>query len=385
MSHTFTRQDLFDLVWSAPTRTVAKQLGISDVGLAKACRRADLLLPPRGYWAKRAVGKQVKKPQLPPRGPGMSDRIVLGKNRWGWEPVPIDLSTPDSPMPTFSETLDELAERLRRQIGTVRRTRDLESAHPRILKLLEADDQSRARQRESPYLTSDKTVFESTFELRRLRFLNSLLRALDRVGVTVSVEDREARTLVANVADYSVSFTVDAASTRAPHSTATKGRQMFLRCQLMSLRGGTEAIESWSDSNDQRLETRSADIAVAIFVHGEGVCRASAHHHREWVIKRKAELLEEQRRKEEERRRLERERLERLEKARVARILSQARALKEAQEIRAYVAAVQDLQSTLDNPLNETEPQHWVAWSLAQANGIDPVLNGSFRTVRSDD
>ena len=103
------------------------------------------------------------------------------------------------------------------------------------------------------------------------------------------------------------------------------------------------------------------------------------------MIKRKADLVEEQRRKEEERQRLERERLERLEKARVARLLSQARALKEAQEIRAYVAAVQDLQPTLENPLSETELQHWVTWSLSQATRIDPVLNGSFRSVRSDD
>jgi hypothetical protein len=50
MLHTFYRQELFDLVWSEPTRTIAKRWGISDVGLAKACRRADLLLPPRGYW-----------------------------------------------------------------------------------------------------------------------------------------------------------------------------------------------------------------------------------------------------------------------------------------------------------------------------------------------
>jgi hypothetical protein len=47
MLHTFFGQELFDLVWSEPTRTIAKRLGISDVGLAKACRRADLLLPPR--------------------------------------------------------------------------------------------------------------------------------------------------------------------------------------------------------------------------------------------------------------------------------------------------------------------------------------------------
>jgi hypothetical protein len=68
--HTCFRHELFDLVWSEPTRTIAKRLGVSDVGLAKACRRADLLLPPRGYWAKLAAGKAVKKPPLPPRGCG---------------------------------------------------------------------------------------------------------------------------------------------------------------------------------------------------------------------------------------------------------------------------------------------------------------------------
>src|SRR4029453_9790639 len=87
MPHTFSRQELFDLVWSEPTRTIAKRLGISDVGLAKACRRADLLLPPRGHWAKLAAGKSVKKPSLPQRGPGMSDRIVLGRDRWSWDPI----------------------------------------------------------------------------------------------------------------------------------------------------------------------------------------------------------------------------------------------------------------------------------------------------------
>jgi hypothetical protein len=152
----------------------------------------------------------------------------------------------------------------------------------------------------------------------------------------------------------------------------------------MSLCGGTEPIESWTDTKDRPVETRLADIAVAIVVHGERVCRASAHHYREWVIKRKAELVEEQLRKEEERRRLERERLERVEKARVARLLSQARALREAQEIRAYVSAVQQLQTTLEDPLSETELQQWVAWSLSEANRIDPVFNGSFRTIRDD-
>ena len=385
MPHTFTRQELFALVWSAPTRTVAKQLGISDVGLAKACRRADLLLPPRGYWAKLAAGKQVRSPQLPPRGPGMSDRIVLGQSRWGWGPDPVDLSTPDPPMPTFSEPLDELAGRLRRQIGTVHRTRDLDGAHPRILKLLEGEEHRRARQRESPYLISDAPLFETPLEQRRLRLLNSLLRALDRVSVSVSIDGPEARTLIAHVADYSVSFTIDAVSKAKAQGSQQKGRAGLLQCQLMSLCGGTESIQSWVESEDQRLETRLADIAVAIVVHGERICRAAAHHYREWIINRKAELIEEQRRKEEKRQRLERERLERLEKARVARLLAQARALKEAEEIRAYVAAVQDLQSTLECPLTDAELRDLVTWSLDQANRLDPVLNGSFKTLQLDD
>jgi len=385
MSHTFSRQQLFDLVWSEPTRTIAKRLGISDVGLAKACRRADLLLPPRGYWAKLAAGKTARRPELPPRGPGMSDRIVLGQNRWNWAPDPIDLSTPDPPIPTFAETLDELAGRVRKQIGTVHRSRDLAAAHPRILKLLTEDELRRARQTESPYPTYDAPLFETTFEKRRLRLLNSLMRALDRVGVNLSIDDGEARTLTAHVADYRVSFTLDGVSKAPANGTRREAASGPLRCQLMALCGGTEPIEAWTDVEGQSLETRLADIAVAIVVHGERVCGASALHYREWVIKRKAELAEEQRRKEEERQRLERQRLERLEKARVARLLAQAMALKEAQEIRAYVSAVRDMQAALEDPLNETELQQWVDWALTQADRADPVLNGSFRTVQHDD
>ena len=113
--------------------------------------------------------------------------------------------------------------------------------------------------------------------------------------------------------------------------------------------------------------------------------RSSAEHHREWVIKRKAEIAAEQRRKEAERRRLERERLERLEKARVGRLLAQARALRESQEIRAYVSAVRDRQATLNDPLSEADFKNWADWALSQADRIDPVLSGSFRTVQVDD
>lgn len=62
-----TRQDLYDLVWSKPITHIAKELGMSDQGVRKHCLKADIPLPPRGYWAKIAHGKKVPKPKLPTR------------------------------------------------------------------------------------------------------------------------------------------------------------------------------------------------------------------------------------------------------------------------------------------------------------------------------
>ena len=60
-----TREDLYERVWEAPLTKLAKEFNISDVGLAKACRRSKIPTPPVGYWAKVAHGKSVSKPPLP--------------------------------------------------------------------------------------------------------------------------------------------------------------------------------------------------------------------------------------------------------------------------------------------------------------------------------
>lgn len=61
-----TREELHAQVWSQPMRTLAKSMGISDVALAKRCRAADVPVPPRGWWARKAAGKRVKVEPLPP-------------------------------------------------------------------------------------------------------------------------------------------------------------------------------------------------------------------------------------------------------------------------------------------------------------------------------
>lgn len=60
----FSPKELFDLVWDNPVLRVAQSIGISDVGLSKACRKAGIALPARGHWAK-PLGKRPKKPKAP--------------------------------------------------------------------------------------------------------------------------------------------------------------------------------------------------------------------------------------------------------------------------------------------------------------------------------
>ena len=60
----FERQKLFDEVWATPVKTLAKEHGMSDVGLRKICIALDIPMPPRGYWAKLAAGKKVPRPPL---------------------------------------------------------------------------------------------------------------------------------------------------------------------------------------------------------------------------------------------------------------------------------------------------------------------------------
>jgi hypothetical protein len=57
----YDRADLYEKVWSEPTRTVAKHYGVSDVWLAKVCKALRVPVPRRGYWAKKNAGKPVRR------------------------------------------------------------------------------------------------------------------------------------------------------------------------------------------------------------------------------------------------------------------------------------------------------------------------------------
>jgi hypothetical protein len=79
----FTRAELYDKIWSTPAIKLAEEFGISGRGLGKMCAQFNIPVPPRGYWAKLAVGKPMQKTPLPPSKPNSRDEIRI-------EPSPTD-------------------------------------------------------------------------------------------------------------------------------------------------------------------------------------------------------------------------------------------------------------------------------------------------------
>jgi ankyrin repeat protein len=62
----YNREEIYQEIWSEPIQHVAKRYKISDVGLAKVCKKLNIPRPGRGYWAIKAAGKTTpKRPPLP--------------------------------------------------------------------------------------------------------------------------------------------------------------------------------------------------------------------------------------------------------------------------------------------------------------------------------
>src|SRR3989442_3999545 len=69
--HEVRREELYAQVWSEPMVRLAKRYGVSDVALAKVCRKLDIPVPPRGYWRRLETGWGPMPPPLPKARPGV--------------------------------------------------------------------------------------------------------------------------------------------------------------------------------------------------------------------------------------------------------------------------------------------------------------------------
>ncbi len=55
-----SREELYELVWSAPMTKVGEKFKLSGSYMARVCATLRVPRPERGYWAKLAVGKALR-------------------------------------------------------------------------------------------------------------------------------------------------------------------------------------------------------------------------------------------------------------------------------------------------------------------------------------
>ena len=375
MEREFTRQALYDLVWTEPLRTLAKTLEISDVRLAKICRQANLPLPGIGYWAKRSVGKTGPKPSLPHRGLGQRDTITIGGQRWAQSTLSDNelLSFQIPPPPSFAESLADVTVRAHKFVGKVSRTTSLKQTHPVIAKLLEVDEQRRQKVLESSWHW-DKPIFDTPLEQRRLRLVNRLFWAFSRCGCKPSAIGKDAGSFCVTVGDSVVQFTLDPPGTqrdnRHLHPAKTSKAPTILELKISWYQQPNEITTSWVDSATLALEDQLPDIAVGLVVAGEWMYRCGLIRKHEWLVERKQELHENALRQEAERQRKERERIVKLEQTRRETLISDAKAWKKAALVREYVQAVLGEAQQSNSAMDVTE---WATWARAEADRLDPL------------
>ncbi|MBX3121570.1 MAG: hypothetical protein KF854_00750 [Nitrospira sp.] len=373
MEREFTRFELYELVWSQPMTALSAEAGISNVALAKHCKKLNVPVPGRGYWARMAAGQPIDKPVLPLRFPGASDRTGGDPYRtYSFNRVEEYAEIAIPPEPIFEEEISALRQRVSKLVGRVRHARDFQSVHPLVAKHLEHDEERRADYKRSP-ISLYQPKYDGGIERRRLLIINTLFQAAARLGCRASMSTSRYvdyygsdRQLGLKIAESYVGFTIE------PLKSKNKGRESLSLSFTRSSTGDEKS--QWSDE-DGRLESKLTEILIEMLVTAEVSYRRSLVAKRQWLIDRKSEAQTELVRRQLQADREAREREQRLARERVGRLLTQAKMIERADRIRTYATAIVSRADRIGASAEQVA--QWAAWARQEADRIDPSRNGT--------
>ena len=363
---TVSRLALYEEVWAAPVTKLAVKYRVSGTGLAKACRKSNIPLPPPGYWSKRQNGKPVmRRPPLPSGTSGIRDTITI---------------RPSKPVPGIDPIGDERADDEHRSENRILVSGQLHNPHPLVkdASIAPFNFGQASRERSGDHQTAamlDIRVSPATRN-RALRLLDALLKALEVRGYTVN-----ARGVM--VEDELVPIGVTEKEDQVPHvptapKSARNGPQTWLPSPKWdSVPNGrlsihtsayvwwrTDLRKRWSDGRTTRLEDMLNDIVVGLVAIGVAL------HQRADEERQNAEA-----RAAVEQARQERARLVHLEQVRREKLIASADAWDRATRIKHFVAEVE--RRLITNRSAAPDIVHaWIAWANSVADDFDPLGDG---------
>jgi len=372
-----TREELYEMVWAEPVSRLANKLGVSDVAVAKWCRKLGVPRPGRGYWARIEAGQSVKRTPLPkatknqtkcvypPRGGRTVPSTPPKDDVPGIEAFTLPIEVPDR-----VDQEHQLVASLRTALERVR-VDDTGPLKPRARKLL------------------DVSVSEAQRE-RALRIINALVNAIEAAGHSIKIvtdKDGEGSAIayrtIAVIDDEPIQFSFHEKVEKTQREpTAAERRKMerdyFFRgpfyevtatgklsLKVESHSYGDSFRRTWSDGKRQRVENCLWGFIRSLLL--------SAHS-----IKRRRRETEERRIREEQERilREERQRQEQEElKGRLA-LENAAFAWEHAEGLRSFLAAVGEAVSSDPSSTPDVEAAftEWLEWARWYVDHLDPLL-----------
>ncbi len=368
----YNREDLYEQVWSQPMSKLCKTYGLSNVGLAKICKKLKIPVPGRGFWAKKAHGKIIRRPSLPSL-PG-SDAFVLRVAKRGDPPVAQGHAEEVEPKIAF-ERLDG---------NRIQVSPALLSPHPYVAR---AEKSLRNARGNSSGIISpmakkclDIRVGPNSLD-RALRIMDALIKALESREINVSISEEGNRATSVSVLGESLEFGIEETLnrterelTKAQKREKEKYAWLYSRPQydyspsgslILKIKssGGRGFRGIWSDGKKQRVEDALNFFIVGLIKAAEAI---------------KAERLERERwkreRQEKERQREEMARLRKEEEERLQSLDKQIMGWHKSQQIRAYIEAVRQTAIRKQQQIAEgSQLDQWLTWAHQQADHLDPL------------
>ena len=375
---TIGRQELYDRVWSTPMTAVCRDYGISNVGLAKVCRRHKIPCPPRGYWAKKHSGKTARRTPLPV----CSD---LNLQTVEFHPTP---PKPPEPAVVFDADVAVLLEKAR-ALPSVLVPSALRDPHPLVAEARTRFEGAKpdVHNLVSPLWTGTPTLSVSVGSAtvpRALRFLDALIKAIQKLGGRIEVREREhnhRHETVAVLCDEGVPFRLRERYRQVPKppgdrkGLAWSSYEYPLTGEFVLDRGPDYLDRAYAQDTTAagRVEDQLNEVLIGMV--------AEAGRRR---IGRREREAAHRRWEEQERLRREQAERERAERARVEKLLAEADAWKKADTLRGYVAAVEQLAVARRVRVDEgAELAAWMKWAREQADKLDPVRGTLDRLTRT--
>ncbi len=379
-SHSFTREELHDLVWSEPMTKLGARFGISGNGLKKACRRANIPVPPQGYRNKLQAGHKVTKTPLPPESGRTPAKVTIDPP--GQRPAP-------PPLPPVPASVQQKIDAELRSGKPIKVPATLSSPHRIIAGWLHDSRQKMREARYDPWSRDlYKPVDKTDLDKRRLRILSALFKALEARGykltagesyrrsveiglghekLEMSLEERIRQVRRQLTDDEKTKWGYSAASQKWTQEKVPTG-ELILKIKEADRYGRDK---EWRETAEAPLEEKLKDVIAEIAGMFEAI-----RLRREWEAeeqKRRWKLEEERRLAEMERKR---------EKIRYSRLIGDCEDWRRATDIRACVAAVE----ASDLARKDAEAfATWKLWALAHADRIDPLQDDDLFDQEVDD